>query len=121
MHRIPGLSTKFVYLNDDVMFGSEVWPDDFFTHSNGQKVYLSWPVPQCSDGCSSNWIGDKFCDRACNNTACDWDGGDCLNSTSSSSSYSSSSYTNPYKSSAYKYCEQGLTMPTKVQQTLKVL
>lgn len=38
IHRIPGLSQKFVYLNDDVMFGKDVWPDDFFTHSKGQKV-----------------------------------------------------------------------------------
>lgn len=38
IHRIPGLSQKFVYLNDDVMFGKDVWPDDFFSHSKGQKV-----------------------------------------------------------------------------------
>ena len=38
LHRIPGLSDKFIYLNDDVMFGKEVWPDDFYTHSHGQKV-----------------------------------------------------------------------------------
>lgn len=33
-----GLSKKFIYLNDDVMFGKEVWPDDFFTYAKGQKV-----------------------------------------------------------------------------------
>lgn len=38
MHRIPGLSQKFIYLNDDVMFGKDVWPDDFYSHSKGQKV-----------------------------------------------------------------------------------
>lgn len=41
IHRIPGLSDKFIYLNDDVMFGKEVWPDDFYTHSRGQKASLS--------------------------------------------------------------------------------
>lgn len=40
IHRIPGLSQKFIYLNDDVMFGRDVWPDDFYTHSKGQKVSL---------------------------------------------------------------------------------
>nr|7S6N_A Chain A, N-acetylglucosamine-1-phosphotransferase (GNPT) alpha (GNPTAB) catalytic domain,N-acetylglucosamine-1-phosphotransferase subunit beta [Danio rerio]7S6N_B Chain B, N-acetylglucosamine-1-phosphotransferase (GNPT) alpha (GNPTAB) catalytic domain,N-acetylglucosamine-1-phosphotransferase subunit beta [Danio rerio]7SJ2_A Chain A, N-acetylglucosamine-1-phosphotransferase subunit alpha,N-acetylglucosamine-1-phosphotransferase (GNPT) alpha (GNPTAB) catalytic domain,N-acetylglucosamine-1-phosph len=45
IHRIPGLSQKFIYLNDDVMFGKDVWPDDFYSHSKGQKVYLTWPVP----------------------------------------------------------------------------
>jgi len=38
LHRIPGLSQKFIYMNDDVMFGKEVWPDDFYTYSDGYKV-----------------------------------------------------------------------------------
>lgn len=84
LHRIPGLSQKFIYLNDDVMFGEEVWPDDFYSHSNGQKVYLTWPVPNCADGCPGSWIKDGYCDKACNNSACDWDGGDCLGNTASS-------------------------------------
>ncbi|XP_076320133.1 N-acetylglucosamine-1-phosphotransferase subunits alpha/beta-like isoform X2 [Tachypleus tridentatus] len=77
LHRIPGISKKFIYLNDDVMFGKEVWPEDFYTHSKGQKVYLTWPVPDCADGCPVSWIKDGYCDRACNNSACSWDGGDC--------------------------------------------
>jgi len=28
-------------MNDDVMFGREVWPDDFYTYSSGQKVGTS--------------------------------------------------------------------------------
>ncbi|XP_060101604.1 N-acetylglucosamine-1-phosphotransferase subunits alpha/beta isoform X2 [Heteronotia binoei] len=78
IHRIPGLSQKFIYLNDDVMFGKDVWPDDFFSHSKGQKVYLTWPVPNCAEGCPGSWIKDGYCDKACNNSACDWDGGDCI-------------------------------------------
>ncbi|XP_067654930.1 N-acetylglucosamine-1-phosphotransferase subunits alpha/beta-like isoform X2 [Haliotis asinina] len=77
LHRIPGLSDKFIYLNDDVMFGSEVWPDDFFSYATGQKVYLTWPVPNCNEGCPSTWIKDGYCDKACNNSECDWDAGDC--------------------------------------------
>ncbi|CAH1786367.1 unnamed protein product [Owenia fusiformis] len=77
LHRIPGLSDKFIYMNDDVMFGKEVWPDDFYTHAHGQKVYLTWPVPNCQEGCPGSWIKDGYCDKACNNTECDWDGGDC--------------------------------------------
>uniref|UniRef100_A0A3P8VBN5 N-acetylglucosamine-1-phosphotransferase subunits alpha/beta n=1 Tax=Cynoglossus semilaevis TaxID=244447 RepID=A0A3P8VBN5_CYNSE len=84
IHRIPGLSQKFIYLNDDVMFGKEVWPDDFYSHSKGQKVYLTWPVPNCAEGCPGSWIKDGYCDKACNNSACDWDGGDCLGSTGNS-------------------------------------
>ena len=40
IHRIPGLSDNFIYLNDDVMFGEEVWPEDFYTNQQGQKVRL---------------------------------------------------------------------------------
>ena len=82
LHKIPGLSKKFIYLNDDVFFGTEVWPDDFFTHSKGQKIFLSWPVPNCNEGCPSTWINDKYCDKACNVSECDWDGGDCIGSKS---------------------------------------
>ncbi|XP_052801171.1 N-acetylglucosamine-1-phosphotransferase subunits alpha/beta-like isoform X2 [Mya arenaria] len=77
LHRIPGLSDKFIYMNDDVMFGKEVWPDDFYTHSSGQKVYLTWPVPNCNEGCPSSWIRDGYCDKACNVSECEWDAGDC--------------------------------------------
>ena len=78
LHRIPGLSQKFIYLNDDVMFADDVWPDDFYTHANGQKLYLTWPVPNCNEGCPSSWVNDKYCDKACNVSECDWDGGDCI-------------------------------------------
>ncbi|XP_030845190.1 N-acetylglucosamine-1-phosphotransferase subunits alpha/beta isoform X1 [Strongylocentrotus purpuratus] len=77
IHRIPGLSKKFIYLNDDTMFGKDIWPDDFYTHASGQKVYLTWPVPNCAEGCPSSWIKDNYCDKACNNSECEWDGGDC--------------------------------------------
>ena len=78
IHRIPGLSKKFIYMNDDVFFGAPVWPDDFFTHSKGHKVYLSWAVPNCNEGCPASWINDKYCDKACNVSSCDYDGGDCI-------------------------------------------
>ena len=78
LHRIPGLSQKFIYLNDDVMFADDVWPDDFYTHAKGQKIYLTWPVPNCNEGCPSSWVNDKYCDKACNVSECDWDGGDCI-------------------------------------------
>lgn len=81
LHRIPGLSDWFIYMNDDVLFGRDVWPDDFVTASGAQKVYLTWPVPNCNDGCPASWISDGYCDRACNNSQCEWDGGDCEGSS----------------------------------------
>jgi len=104
LHRIPGISDKFLYFNDDVLFGRTVSPDAFWTHAYGQKVFLAWAVPSapwgggnwqnsnwqggtgwqnrgnsdaCAPGCADGWIGDKFCDRACNTHECGFDAGDC--------------------------------------------
>ncbi|XP_065898347.1 N-acetylglucosamine-1-phosphotransferase subunits alpha/beta-like [Dysidea avara] len=94
LHRIPGLSRHFIYLNDDVMFGDHVTPEDFVTGSRGYKVYMAWSVPYCAEGCPPNWINDKYCDRACNNSMCDFDGEDCKNRTSTGSSWHTSQ---PYR------------------------
>ncbi|XP_073972252.1 N-acetylglucosamine-1-phosphate transferase subunits alpha and beta isoform X3 [Rhodnius prolixus] len=78
VHRIPGLSEKFLYLNDDLLIGQDIWPEDFISPVTGQKIYLSWPVPDCSGTCPWVWVGDGACDAPCNNTDCSFDGGDCL-------------------------------------------
>lgn len=49
-----------------------------FSFITSLQVYLTWPVPNCAEGCPGSWIKDGYCDKACNNSACDWDGGDCL-------------------------------------------
>lgn len=56
------------------MLGAEVWPEDFITQANGQKIYLAWWVPDCSDVCPWAWVGDGSCDPACNTTLCEFDG-----------------------------------------------
>lgn len=107
LHRIPGLSKHFIYLNDDVMFGNDLHPSDFHTKGTGQKVYLSWPVPDCAEGCPSAWIGDGYCDSSCNNTLCDFDGGDCLNGTASSRGGNWWYNSNSGNSRFDKYCGPG--------------
>lgn len=77
IHRIPSLSAKFLYLNDDTFFGAKVLLDDFYCPVAGHKLYFSWAIPLCAEGCQPGWIGDKYCDHACNTEGCDWDGGDC--------------------------------------------
>lgn len=42
MHRIPGLSERFLYFNDDFFLGNHVGPDDFFTDGGGVVEYASW-------------------------------------------------------------------------------
>eukprot|EP01138_Halocafeteria_seosinensis_P008134 gb/GECG01008314.1/.p1 GENE.gb/GECG01008314.1/~~gb/GECG01008314.1/.p1 ORF type:complete len:1154 (+),score=123.58 gb/GECG01008314.1/:1-3462(+) len=77
LHRIPGLSKKFIYFNDDVFLGAPTWPSDFWSPETGQKVYLVWDVPRCNEGCVHAWIGDGYCDVPCNTSSCSFDGGDC--------------------------------------------
>ena len=107
LHKIPGLSKKFIYLNDDVMFGADVWPDDFYTHAKGQKVFLSWPVPNCNEGCPATWINDKYCDKACNVSECDWDGGDCLASKTKALNKFQSVISSMRKSKPRNFCNSG--------------
>lgn len=40
----------------------------------------------CAWACPDGWPGDGYCDAACNNAACNWDGGDCDDDTSASCS-----------------------------------
>jgi hypothetical protein len=41
LHRIPGLADHFLYLNDDVFFGCEAQPEDFYTISGLSKIRFS--------------------------------------------------------------------------------
>jgi UDP-N-acetylglucosamine-lysosomal-enzyme len=82
LHQIPGIADHFIYFNDDVMLGVPISPDHFKTASEGTNIYLSWPVPNCNQGCHGNWLGDGRCDHACNVSSCLFDYGDCVNATS---------------------------------------
>ncbi|XP_018323568.1 N-acetylglucosamine-1-phosphotransferase subunits alpha/beta [Agrilus planipennis] len=77
LHRIPGLSDRFIYFNDDVFLGDSIFPDDFYSPNNGFIVYLSWPIPMCAEDCPWVYVGDKECDLPCLNDECQMDGGDC--------------------------------------------
>ena len=81
LHRIKGISKRFIYFNDDVFLGADVLPDDFFALDASHKFRFAWDVPKCSPGCVDSWIGDGFCDKACNVSACDFDFPDCVNAT----------------------------------------
>eukprot|EP00794_Sanderia_malayensis_P020317 gene20317-22316_t len=108
IHRIPGLSKKFIYMNDDVFFGDYIWPDDFYTHAKGQKVYLTWPVPNCNEGCPAAWVNDKYCDKPCNVSECDWDGGDCANTKGKPGwTFGKNTISNIPHSALAEYCNSG--------------
>ena len=55
LHHIPGLNEHFIYLNDDVMFGKPVRPQDFFLPNGAVKVFPSrnhrpFGAPTVADG-----------------------------------------------------------------------
>lgn len=78
LHEIPGISKKFIYFNDDVFLGTTVTPEDFVSVSGVQKFIMSWDVPKCAPGCAESWIGDGYCDKACNVSECNFDFPDCV-------------------------------------------
>lgn len=78
LHRIPGLSRRFLYLNDDTFFAAPIVPDDYYSPTKGHRVYLSWGVPNCAPSCPPSWLKDGFCDQPCNVSECAWDAGDCV-------------------------------------------
>ena len=56
--------------NKSIIFQEEIWPSDFFDSAFGQKIYFSWPLPDCAPGCPNSYIKDGYCDLVCNTTQC---------------------------------------------------
>lgn len=77
LHRIPGLSQRFIYLNDDIFLGAPIFREDFNTEGKGFVVYMAWPLPMCATDCPWLYVSDGECDMSCYNTECQMDGGDC--------------------------------------------
>lgn len=77
IHRIPGLSKNFLYLNDDIFLGAPLFPDDLTTLSEGVSVFTAWLVPDCAPDCPWMFVGDGSCDSHCYVEECQFDGGDC--------------------------------------------
>lgn len=66
LHRIPGLSRKFLYLNDDVFFGRPCEPQDFLRES-GDVTYFERVHLQNDTHCEQ--AGDQACVRTLNTLA----------------------------------------------------
>ncbi|KAF5294321.1 hypothetical protein FQR65_LT10774 [Abscondita terminalis] len=79
LHRIPGLTNRFIYFNDDILLGKRMFVDDFINPSSGFFIYLAWPLPMCAADCPWMYVGDGQCDTSCYNPQCQLDGGDCDN------------------------------------------
>ena len=79
LHRIPGLSKKFVYFNDDVALLQPTCYSDFYTDK--YQVYLKAAINRygldklykvkCT--CESKLLYNGKCDQVCNTVECLWD------------------------------------------------
>ncbi|KAJ8967018.1 hypothetical protein NQ314_003135 [Rhamnusium bicolor] len=78
LHKIPGLSKKFIYFNDDIFLGEPTFLEDFYAPNKGYLIYLAWPVPPCALNCPWMYVSDGQCDKDCLKPECQMDGGDCI-------------------------------------------
>eukprot|EP01091_Cochliopodium_minus_P007960 TRINITY_DN1784_c0_g2_i1.p1 TRINITY_DN1784_c0_g2~~TRINITY_DN1784_c0_g2_i1.p1 ORF type:complete len:461 (+),score=87.36 TRINITY_DN1784_c0_g2_i1:59-1384(+) len=60
IHRIPGLSEEFIYLNDDIMFADHIKKDDFVSKHGYLKVYGCWESPRGSENSKSDNFGNSM-------------------------------------------------------------
>jgi len=61
LHRVPGLSEKYIYMNDDLFFAQVVGPNQFFDESGHMKIFLGHyktprgPVEKKENGWKAAW------------------------------------------------------------------
>lgn len=79
IHRIPNLSQRFLYLNDDIFLGKPLYLDHMLSASDGLRIWNAWQLPNCADACPWRFIGDGTCDMSCYTEMCHYDGDDCAN------------------------------------------
>ncbi|KAL7735218.1 hypothetical protein ACLKA6_016131 [Drosophila palustris] len=108
IHRIPKLSKRFLYLNDDIFLGAPLYPEDLYTEAEGVRVYQAWMVPDCALDCPWTYIGDGACDRHCNIDACQFDGGDCNESATGNPDELHEAPATPSHTAAHKFPNMGL-------------
>lgn len=77
LHRIPNLSERFIYMNDDIFLGRPLYLDDLRSEHNGIYAVTSWYFPYCAETCDWKMVGNDECEAGCNIESCNFDGGDC--------------------------------------------
>ncbi|XP_045214373.2 N-acetylglucosamine-1-phosphotransferase subunits alpha/beta-like [Mercenaria mercenaria] len=79
LHRIKGLSKKFIYMSNDIIFTSAVVLEDFVTQSGEVKVrFYKGGLKRCNKKCPPERVNNRKCDQICYTESCEWDGDDCI-------------------------------------------
>jgi len=83
LHRIEGLSERFLYFNDDISLLAPICPEDYFRDED-EIIYFNPAYPsgqfiyelECPSNCSA--LGsNNACDMGCNLLACLYDNDEC--------------------------------------------
>ena len=83
LHRIEGLSERFLYFNDDISLLAPICPEDYFD-KNQEYIYFNPAYPSgqfiyelgCPENCTD--LGNNgICDPECNLLACLYDNDEC--------------------------------------------
>jgi hypothetical protein len=59
LHRIPGLSSRYLFLNDDMFFGNKIMPVDFLSRGGVPNIWVEpWPLPreQAGGDLAARWL-----------------------------------------------------------------
>ena len=64
----------------DTAITGDISPDCLARSADACEHFMM-PLHTCATNCYCNLMGDGVCDEACNNAACDLDGGDCCSHT----------------------------------------
>ncbi|XP_060561489.1 N-acetylglucosamine-1-phosphotransferase subunits alpha/beta-like [Ruditapes philippinarum] len=80
LHRILGLSKRFIYMTDDVIFTNTVELSYFYTESAGYKLQFNKDaMDYCNKLCRMTSVNNGICEKNCATACCEFDGEDCIN------------------------------------------
>ena len=82
MHKINGISYRFLYFNDDYILEEPIFLNDFFIESREYTFRpVLYSIPSCSSKCLDLYNNNQ-CDIESFILECDFDGNDCKNQNS---------------------------------------
>ncbi|XP_045214375.2 N-acetylglucosamine-1-phosphotransferase subunits alpha/beta-like [Mercenaria mercenaria] len=79
LHRIAGLSKRFIYMNDNILLTSKLELSDLITIGGKYKVKFMTERPfMCNKLCNVNSVNNGVCEQNCLTESCEFDGDDCI-------------------------------------------
>ncbi|XP_053380969.1 N-acetylglucosamine-1-phosphotransferase subunits alpha/beta-like [Mercenaria mercenaria] len=78
IHKIHGLSKRFIYMNDDIIITKKLQFSDFYSEKEGHKLrFIQERLEHCNALCPANNVNNGICEVNCTTASCEFDGDDC--------------------------------------------